>query len=1301
MEPAGGPHSHSRGHPPNAFDDYPPNYITHNLPLIVLSGLSVPGPLTTESNLPELWGNNGVRITSEIPEIQGERADQLLQEFYRCQKTDEQWNGKPVQGRSGLLGFKFRAVARDYNLPPRKAEPPTEAHSLEPPSSPSSRGPVQWALHSPISPLSPGSPIFPAGVMSDLWIAKHQDYVPAALISFFTLSSDPMRNSLLDNQLKTEINNIKATLYKSEYKTRYVVVLLSEKSIVQAPDIEERLANIRRATGLDAKSAFFFLPPDISRVETASFVESLLSTLQPLCVEYYRDLAKHARRKKNRGNIPPPTAPPTRGTSQTLASLGWGVRYDFKLGVFAEFRQEMEAACRHYTSALESILGPDGIFETTASWSPRWDEARLLSDTLALRVIRCLLWSNLTTTAAQSWSNYRDRIRELVDRRGKGSSNYGWEAWESRWAKMMAELIRRAELAPFALPDGLEGNALLEKREIQIFAPVEKAFPVGERLSPWHHLQHPGYWWRQAAKHTKLRRHLALQLPEEDRVPPGQSPASAMASRYGTYDTYLVPEPHAEYPTRGGVGYDHTRDIMHSLNTALSCFKTRSQHRLADEVTLEIGKELLQTGQHVSALETLFQLWEEMSWRREKWWRLVYEVTQSLHKCAKLVGNVDVVAATQFELYSNALPLARNFQYDLMNSGKDLQRNHTFPKHETESGPLVKLSTDSVSSFLTTSLIFYTEEGNAGEPIKAQLTIRSKAHKGTSAVTLNQIVAHLEGGANDITITHLSDGSEESKSHSQTSRLITLAPIEKQTAKIGASSYTADADLTVHAGQTLVLQFSLTIREAGSVAVTSINLSIKTESFALSYSSTPTDNTEIPMWWIPGPSSLRPRRIGREEPSKINILPRPPKMELRTHGADRQLYTDEPIKIDIEVSNGENEDTESTLEVRLLKKEGHVDFAWSSSSPSSENSDTGLPGHHIGTLTSSESRTESIAFLAPPEPAVYVLEIKVLYHLLSDKETPVSRTHTVDLNIVRAFEANYDFAPRVHDGPWPTLFGLSSLPDKIVDGEPEKKGNGIIQRWHLTAGIASFATESITLKDVYLVVRSCSGGATVITSKEDDTTRDMKLAPQALKSTSFILDVTKSSLEERRSTTLDLGLKILWSRPSSPTTTNTNTVNQTVTSILPIPPFSIPNSEPRVLCTATPTSNLPSLQDPDPDPSTLRSLSEAHTLLLTYTLENPTTHFLTFDLAMEATDDFAFSGSKLRSINLLPLARSVVSYRILPLVDVVEEGKGKGVWIDVKCRVVDRYFKKVLRVQSAGKGVREGKSGGLEVFVGG
>jgi trafficking protein particle complex subunit 11 len=491
--------------------------------------------------------------------------------------------------------------------------------------------------------------------MTSHWVVKHQHLVPAAFVSFFAFTSDPARNSLNDNQLKNDINNIKGSLYKSEYKTRFAAVLLSDKTVLEAPDIEERLANIKRATGLDPKNSLFVLPPNSSRVEIASVAVSILTALKPLCVEYYRDLTKHARRKKSRSNIPPPTLPPTRGTSQTLAALGWGIRYDFKLGVFAEFRQEMESACRHYTSALESLLGPDGVFETTASWSPRWDEARLLADITAFRIIRCLLWSGSTSMAAQSWENYRERIRSLVDRRGKGSLNYGWEAWESKWAKLMAQLIQRTELPIFDVKDANEDQKSTSTQAFAVFAPPEKAIPLGERMSPWHNLHHPGYWMRLAARHAIARRRLAYSLPEDDRTPPGQSPASAMVNRYGTYDTYMCPEPHVEFPlpNLGIKGYNHSAEILDNLNQSISAFKSRGQQRLVERLQFDAGKEIMRIGNYAAARNVLKPLWRSTSWRQERWWGLLYELGRSLRECARLLADVETLVATQYELYSN------------------------------------------------------------------------------------------------------------------------------------------------------------------------------------------------------------------------------------------------------------------------------------------------------------------------------------------------------------------------------------------------------------------------------------------------------------------------------------------------------------------------------------------------------------------------------------------------------------------------------------------------------------------------
>ncbi|GME25466.1 hypothetical protein GTA08_BOTSDO03296 [Neofusicoccum parvum] len=259
------------------MDVYPPQYVEHNLPFVVLSGLGETPSEDSNYQPHPLLRERGIEIDSAVPVVTGQRVDQLRQEFLSADARDAPWNNLRTKARGDHVGFRLKAVGRGYVLPPRKAQPPQISPDETPPGTPPPSNGHRWVLHSPISPLSPGSPAFPDGVMSPLWVAKHQNHIPSVFISFFDFTSEPGRDSLNDNQLKAEINRIKAIFHASSYKTHYAVVLMSDRSIFEAPDIEERLANIRRTTGLDPKNALFFLPANTSRAELSAFVHAYSS----------------------------------------------------------------------------------------------------------------------------------------------------------------------------------------------------------------------------------------------------------------------------------------------------------------------------------------------------------------------------------------------------------------------------------------------------------------------------------------------------------------------------------------------------------------------------------------------------------------------------------------------------------------------------------------------------------------------------------------------------------------------------------------------------------------------------------------------------------------------------------------------------------------------------------------------------------------------------------------------------------------------------------------------------------------
>ena len=483
------------------------------------------------------------------------------------------------------------------------------------------------------------SSLYPDGLIDSQWIKKHQELVPSVFLCFFTISSDPTTTTLQDNRLKNDIADLKGTLAQSGYKSRLAIALLSDDDSTPATlstGLQERLENIRRGSGLDAKS-LFYIPPQESETELQHVADNVLTALYGPAVEYYRELGRHARKKRSRGIAPQPTVPPTSGTSRTLSLPDWNFRYDFKSAILGEFRQEHDASMKSYEQAYEVLLGQD-VLDVIPSWSPRWNEARLLADVIAIRCLRLHFWMGQTSLAVRRWQAHRERIEEFVDRRGRGTDNYGWEAWEARWAMVMADLMDKIEPQGLSLSSGL------------LYLPPEKAV-LGDRLNPWELLHHKGYWYQIAARHLAGRRRLAHSIPDEDRIAPDNASEST-ASNY-KYDNYLCPDPWDEYPL-DGEGVNHAQLIVDCLILARTQFLARKQLRTAADLSLECAKEMSNMRSWNEVLSVLRPLWEDMTFRSEGWLDISEDMTWLLRRAAVEEGRGDLVVAADWELMNKS-----------------------------------------------------------------------------------------------------------------------------------------------------------------------------------------------------------------------------------------------------------------------------------------------------------------------------------------------------------------------------------------------------------------------------------------------------------------------------------------------------------------------------------------------------------------------------------------------------------------------------------------------------------------------
>ncbi|KAJ0119446.1 hypothetical protein J7T55_013647 [Diaporthe amygdali] len=1196
------------------MDEYPPCSLDHCLPLAVVLGL--PAKYAQESSLDSQFKDGATLIRSEPPPVEGDQVGALVQHIRDSDASGLPWNGRDTSNVK--YKFRFRTTGRTYLLPPKLARLPDDFEI--PPS--------QAVLHSPFSPLSPTANLYPDGLIDQAWLKKHQELIPSVLLCLYSLTADATLATLHDNKIKTDIGVLRNALAQSGCKSKLSVIILVDNN----HGVQERLENVRRGSGLDAKS-FFAVPTDASQVELDRIMDNALTTLYAQAIDYYRDHGRRVKKKRGRGAAPQPTVPPTSGTSQTLSLPGWHIRYDFKSAVFAEYRQEMDVALRSFEQAYENLLSSE-VMEIIPSWSPRWNKARLLADIIAVRCLRCLLWNDQHTAAVRRWQSHRERMADFVDRQGHGTNNYGWEAWEARWAVVMANLIEKADIPDF------------DHSAISIYLPPEKSAQA-ERLQPWEMLHHPGYWYRLAARHTFSRRRLAFKMPEDDRRSPSESPASKLASKAFRYDSYMCPEPYDELPlARSGI--NHSQIILDYLLSAQSYFMKKQQQRLAAEVSLECAKELAAVKDWANVVKILRPFWEELSFRRDGWPEITEDMCWVLRAAAVDTAQADLVVSIDWELLNNRFKKHPKWHYDL----KKCLEGVNAPR------PSIDLNDELGTSFIMPSFVFRHEEGKAGLTCQAQLSITSNAVLGSTPITLESIILRFDGSIKPILLTHAQEGDADESSRGPVSlHVVSLAEstteTEQETQASGDLSgqlhLSGASDLTMVPGRTSVFEMNIPLREPGDASASSLKFTVNYDAFALTYT-TNVQKAGTGHAWHTVRSS---RRIARTHPQSIRVLPRPPKMEIKEVEFLEQYYTNEVIELPFDIVNEEEVDATVKLDVTVLSEEPpNIKLKFGDGEEKralADGEECTLQGAPLGLIKSSESSRITLVLTGAERTAAYTLTLKASYSLVTDAATSIIQSATFRINVASPFEANYELLPRLHPEPWPSLFDHEGIQNPQAD--TSGTSNGLAQAWCLVTRYASFASEDLTVLDLDIEVQPAYGVQCQTSKRQALPPDGLQVSPKTIEETQFDVAVKRASLDERNPTGLDVSFIIKWVRPGAAT----DAPNRTLLAVPRLPVF---NTEPRVLASVSYAKD---------------DGQGAQTVLLDITIENASNHFLTFGLTMDPSDEFAFSGAKQTTLNLLPVSRRMIPYRLVPLVEA-------GSWIRPTLTVKDKYFQKVLRI---------------------
>ncbi|KAI4113589.1 MAG: hypothetical protein LQ345_005460, partial [Seirophora villosa] len=607
--------------------------------------------------------------------------------------------------------------------------------------------------------------------------------------------------------------------------------------------------------------------------------------------------------------------------------------------------------------------------------------------------------------------------------------------------------------------------------------------------------------------------------------------------------------------------------------------------------------------------------------------------------------------------------------------------------------PQVMVRAEEVVSCLSLTFAFASTRGNVGEPLPAQVVITSHARQSTAPIIISQLLICFDGGLKDIGIKH--EAQQEPGAVNLDSNQLHGISLDTEPSTAEASAPVQSSpqdgllgacDLTLSPGSKKILSFDLIPKDSGVVRVANITSTIETDSFKFRHIVAQADQMRQEDYWQQTTEGLSRTPAGNRSSNEIRIHPKPPKMRIEIPSLQKEYLTDETVTLEVEITNDEDDDAEVTLEARFLGQADTVPtLAWTNDAtapgltedPLTDSQKKQTPSNQLGHVEQSGRRKIHVTFMAGPQPTEAVLEIKALYHLIAEPDTPVTKLLVHEIVFDRPFEANYDFQPSIDAQPMPNYFHIAETKD------PDNTAQGLRQLWTSTVRLASIATEPLIIEDVTLHLNGTPHAAICTITSDPTTTTPAAtaIAPNGFHESRFSLLAQKLDLDDRRPTTFTFHLQTRWRRayhPGGPPPLATTTLS--------VPNLLVPFGEPRVLAAVLPS--LPEENHTDAEAEPPGSII----IPLAYTIENPSTHVLTFSVAMETSDAFAFSGPKaIASLRLVPLSRRTLRYRIFPLVS--------GRWITPELRVLDTGFQQVVRVQGTGPGMRIEGNGAASFWV--
>ncbi|KAG5645413.1 hypothetical protein DXG03_006237 [Asterophora parasitica] len=900
------------------MNSYPPELLAQLAPVMFVAGLDAFPPPASQPSTP----------TTSTKANDFSLLASRLRDALQAQRKVAIW--QPDKSKT----FQVILVDKDVRFPPRKLVAPED--------------PGYSAAHSPLSPLTPTSPLHPDGLIAPIWIRKHTSLVPSVFVLFLRIYEHPQNSAATpldvpdanrerereleerksDAELSADIALRKKTT--NERGIKLTVVLMATRRMLDDPTLDARLTYIRRQSGLDSRAALFVLSP-VSQSELGEFVKSLQQALYEPALEYYTAHSKRVRRKRNRHSQASYPIPPSGSSSiiaRPLRPEGWTVRYEYKMACFAEFRGEDEVALKHYQDAHSMLVV---MFGSTAILPPRtkrWAEAKVLADCIDVKISKLYLYNNEHALALSHHNAHMRIFSDFSRGWGIGEETYEYWSWIARQHRILAELLEQGTRStltiPVHKPTPAISNASLSVSQINSGRGLEMDSIRSLGINPSHALQHPGFYYYMAARCTELRRERFLAAVEFE----------LYTKAYELFKKYTVVDP--QNPTQG-------------------------------RLTLWIAYQIAQTYYASAKYDMAIRFFERIAktYRREKWGALLHPLLSTWYACARELG--DIVLSVKLLVEMLGHDIAEEDEKTFYEEDLVAILKSTVPS----SDEVLVVDLPESQPIFDSNVVFWAPEVKVGEPAAFQLSLIAPRDVPISSLPISSLSIYFSHVEDPVVVRH-----EEQE--------CPPSPFQLVNVKHAASSSEAFEDTVAHLrwqlGESLIIAGTISSDAPTSLElkVSKLVLTIEEGTWKIEIPFNPcgSRNGLSPLSrWLSSVDSPQYLPIEREgAASSANVRHRAHTLDVSlAHESPAYLNEEYPIIIDI--INVDTRPLDIVVDVLLLPTE--IDGAVNTIILGDDQSSSFIKGVPFGVLAPGASSAKTLYLVNTGAPGDRVIDISI------------------------------------------------------------------------------------------------------------------------------------------------------------------------------------------------------------------------------------------------------------------------------------------------------------------------------------